>query len=148
MQGGVLALTWHDCGDASTHGKVTDLKPNTLTLGTNTKVVGTGTIDEAVTEGKFTIDVNASFISKQFNGDICKAQTFDLPLGSGSVTWDGMACPLAKGAATVPTEIKMSSALPTSLAKATITVTATDASGGKLLCMEIDTAPKPQPIVV
>eukprot|EP00927_Polykrikos_kofoidii_P076919 TRINITY_DN73935_c0_g1_i1.p1 TRINITY_DN73935_c0_g1~~TRINITY_DN73935_c0_g1_i1.p1 ORF type:complete len:340 (+),score=63.08 TRINITY_DN73935_c0_g1_i1:78-1097(+) len=148
MQGGILKLTWKDCGDASTHGKVTGLTPDTLTLGTKTAVTGSGTVVEAVTDGSFKISVKAGFISKEFDGDICKAQTFPLPLGSGSVTWDGMKCPLAVGAASVPTEIEMSSRLPVSLAKANIQISATDSAGGKLLCMEIDTAPQAEPIVV
>merc|ERR1712130_1054335 len=28
--GGTLAITWEDCGDSSTHGKITDLQPTEL----------------------------------------------------------------------------------------------------------------------
>ena len=51
--GGTLKLTWSDCGDASTHAKVTGLTPDTITLGQMTTVSGTGTLDEAVTGGSF-----------------------------------------------------------------------------------------------
>lgn len=148
MQGGTLTLTWKDCGDASTHGKVTGLTPDSLALGTATTVTGSGNVDEAVTDGSFTITVKAGLLDKKFSGDICTAQTFDLPLGSGSITWDGMKCPLAVGPATVPTEIKMAQQLPASLLKAQITISAKDSAGGNLLCMEIDTAPQEEPIVV
>ena len=37
-EGGVLKLTWSDCGDASTHGKVTKVAPDTVTLGQATRI--------------------------------------------------------------------------------------------------------------
>jgi len=141
VTGGALTLSWKDCGDASTHGKVTGLTPDTLTLGQKTKATGTGSLDEAVIGGSFVIDVSAGIIKKTFTGDICTAKTFNLPLGAGSVTWDGMKCPIAVGAASVAVDILLSSALPAGLAKATIQLKATAKSGDKLLCMEIDTAP-------
>merc|ERR1712232_1254153 len=46
--GGTLKITWKDCGDASTHAKVTGLQPNTITMGKTNTVTGSGTTDEAV----------------------------------------------------------------------------------------------------
>lgn len=141
VQGGTLKLTWSDCGDSSTHGKITGLTPGTLILGTKTVVTGSGTVDEQVTGGSVSATVKASIITKNFSGDICKPTTWNLPLGVGSIAWSGLKCPVAAGAVAVPTEIQMSSALPASLAKANIQIKGTSTSGDKLLCMSIATAP-------
>jgi hypothetical protein len=148
ISGGTLKLSWKDCGDASTHGKITGLVPDSLTLGQQTTATGTGTVDEVVTGGSFEIDVKAGIISKKWTGDVCAAKTFDLPLGAGSITWDGMKCPVAAGTTSVGTDIKMSSSLPSSLAKASIQIKATATSGDKLLCMEIDTVPELGSVIV
>merc|ERR1711865_757202 len=95
VQGGTLSLNWKDCGDASTKGKVSGLTPTSLTLGKKTRVSGAGSVTEDVSAGKIAISMKASIISKTYSGDVCKAQTFTLPLGVGSITYDGVKCPLA-----------------------------------------------------
>jgi len=142
VQGGTLSLDWKDCGDASTKGKVTGLTPASLTLGQKTRATGVGSVTEDVSAGKIDISLKASIISKTYSGDVCSAQTFTLPLGVGSITYDGVKCPVAAGAVSVPVDILLSSALPSSLAKAAITISATSTSGDKLLCMAINTAPQ------
>merc|ERR1712190_84443 len=141
VQGGTLKLSWSDCGDSSTHGKISGLAPDTLTLGTKTTVTGSGSVNEQVTGGSVAATVKASIITKNFNGDICKPTTWSLPLGVGSIAWSGLKCPVAAGAVAVPTEIQMSSSLPASLAKANIQIKGSSSSGDKLLCMNIATAP-------
>lgn len=138
---GTLSLTWDDCGDASTHGKVTGLTPTSLTLGQNTHTVGTGSLNEAVTGGSFTIDLTAGIIKKTWTGDLCTKEAFQLPLSTGTITWDGMGCPLASGNTNVPLDIQLSSEIPSVLLKTKITVQATSTNGDKLLCMNINTAP-------
>merc|ERR1711865_1015918 len=142
VQGGTLSLNWKDCGDASTKGKVTGLAPTSLTLGKKTRVTGAGSVTENVSDGKIAISLKASIIKKTFSGDVCSATTFTLPLGVGSIRYDGVKCPLAAGSVSVPVEVLLSSALPSSLAHAGITVSATSTSGDKLFCMGITTAPK------
>merc|ERR1712151_996760 len=110
-------------------GHVTGLTPSSLTLGTSTHTVGTGSVDEAVTGGTFTIDMKAGIIKEHWTGDLCAAKTFNLPLSTGSIKWDGMACPLAAGATNVPLEILLSSAIPPTLAKANITVQGVSSNG-------------------
>lgn len=141
--GGTLKLTWSDCGDASTHAKVTGLTPDTITLGQMTTVSGTGTLDEAVTGGTFAIDVKAGggIIHQKFDGDTCQDKTFKLPMGVGSVKWHAMACPLAKGSTGVKMDITLSASIPASLARAAIQATAKTSTGDKLLCMTVNTAP-------
>merc|ERR1711865_1274635 len=128
VQGGTLSLNWKDCGDASTKGKVSGLAPTSLTLGHKTRVTGSGSVTEGVSAGKIAISMKASIISKTYSGDVCAAQTFTLPVAAGAVS--------------VPVDILLSSALPSSLAKAAITISAASTSGDKLLCMAITTAPQ------
>jgi C1A family cysteine protease len=147
VQGGTLKITWSDCGDASYHGKVKSLSPNTLAIGQKTTITGSGSTDEQVTGGSFSITAKVGPLSPTYSGEVCTAKTFDLPLGAGSVSWDGVKCPVAVGAVDVAVDVSLSSAIPASLARATITAKATDASGGNLICMSLTTAPS-QSIVV
>jgi len=139
VKGGTLKLSWSDCGAA--HGKVTGISPNTLTLGTKTTVTGSGSVQEDVTGGTFEIGVKAWPISKTYSGNLCEAKTFDMPMGVGTVKWDGLSCPVKAGAVKVGTDIQMSASLPSSLAKATISIKGKASNGDDLLCMNIQTAP-------
>merc|ERR1711877_42116 len=96
--GGKLAVTWEDCGDASTHGKITDLQPTEITIGEDGTLTGTGTIDEELTDGSFTIELTASLgIKETYTGKACEAKTFNLPLNLGTVSWGGLDCPVSPG---------------------------------------------------
>merc|ERR1712000_627334 len=57
--GGVVDLTFADCGDASTIGTIQDVQPRSLTLGDTTRLVGSGAITEAFPAGDFTFDAKA-----------------------------------------------------------------------------------------
>merc|ERR1712228_979427 len=137
--GGTLKLAYQDCGAA--HGKVTGLSPSTLTLGQKTTVTGSGSVDEAVTDGTFEMNIKASILSKTCTGNICQPSTCPLPAGVGSITWNGMKCPLAKGDVTVGTDVILSGALPPWAARATIGIKGKTSNGDDLLCMTLSTAP-------
>merc|ERR1711981_1500795 len=137
--GGTLKLAYQDCGAA--HGKVTGLSPSTLTLGQKTTVTGSGSVDEAVTDGTFEMNIKASILSKTCTGNICQPSTCPLPAGVGSITWNGMKCPLAKGDVTVGTDVMLSGALPPWAARATIGIKGKASTGDDLLCMTLSTAP-------
>merc|ERR1712147_465287 len=144
--GGTLKLAYQDCGAA--HGKVTGLSPSTLTLGQKTTVTGSGSVDDAVTDGTFEMNIKASILSKTCTGNICQPSTCPLPAGVGSITWKGMKCPLAKGDVTVGTDVMLSGALPPWAARATIGIKGKASSGDDLLCMTLSTAPAEAAIVV
>lgn len=149
--GGTLKVSWKDCGGPSSHGSITGLTPETLTLGQNTTVTGTGKVDEAVAGGSFVIDMTAGPEKQHWTGDICVEKTFGVKvLGVTVVTviWEGMKCPIAKGAVAVATDIMMSSHIPSAFASATIKVSATTSIGDSLLCMEMDTSPSTSELVV
>merc|ERR1712151_1416489 len=89
--GGAVAITWEDCGDSTTHGKVTDLQPLSFNIGEAVTLTGTGSLDENVNGGSFKIHMEAAgLIKEDWTGDICEAKTFNLPLALGTVTWGGM----------------------------------------------------------
>merc|ERR1719183_1357080 len=146
LNGGTLKLAYQDCG--ASHGKVTGLSPNTLTLGQKTTVTGSGNVDEAVTDGTFEMNIKASILSKSCTGNICQPSTCPLPAGVGSITWNGMKCPLAKGDVTVGTDVMLSGALPPWAARATIGIKGKASNGDDLLCMTLSTAPAEAPTVI
>jgi hypothetical protein len=140
VNGGTVNLTWEDCGDASTHGKIKGLDKSSITLGEDTTVTGTGTTDEAVAGGDFTISAKAGPITQKYAGQVCEAKTFNLPLGLGKITWKGLSCPAAAGDMSVAVGVKLAAVIPASLAKADIQLSATGASADdKLLCMSLHT---------
>jgi C1A family cysteine protease len=139
---GSLTVSFADCGDASTHGVVTDVEPKSLVLGQETDITGTGTVDEDVTGGSFTAEVTAAgVIHDTLTGDICTAKTFDikvLGVKVGTVVWKGMSCPIAAGATAVPLSASLASAIPASLAHTTVALTAQTSGGDKLVCLNVD----------
>eukprot|EP00929_Paragymnodinium_shiwhaense_P108396 TRINITY_DN74715_c0_g1_i1.p1 TRINITY_DN74715_c0_g1~~TRINITY_DN74715_c0_g1_i1.p1 ORF type:complete len:177 (+),score=34.41 TRINITY_DN74715_c0_g1_i1:77-607(+) len=141
VTGGTLKLTWNDCGDASTKGKVTGFTPGTLTLGQKTTLTGSGSLTESVTGGSYVMGLKAGIISQSFTGDMCQPKSFNLPLGTGSLSWDGVKCPLPTGAVSISVDVSLSAALPGALASADINVAATGSNGDKLLCLNVNTAP-------
>merc|ERR1711865_1248185 len=136
VQGGTLKVAWKDCGDSSYHAKVTDVEPTDINLGKKTSVVVSGTEDDdrwihdcfSGRGGGFTIDAKFGPEAKSFN----------LPLGLGKVTWDGIAYPTAAGKVSVGVDVSLSRFIPASAASGTITIKATDAKKGNLICMTLD----------
>merc|ERR1712072_517354 len=136
VSGGVLDVTWSDCGDSSTHGHITDLQPTQITIGQDGTLTGTGTIDEELTDGTFTIQVTADLgIKETYTGKACEAKTFSLPLGLGTVSWGGLDCPVAAGSITQKVGFTTSSVVPAALAKADVSATALDMNGEKAVCV-------------
>merc|ERR1719384_820519 len=134
-----LKVTWKDCGTSGTHGTVTSFSPDSMTMGAETTMTGHGSVNEQVTGGTFDMTMKAGFITQHFNGDVCTAKTFDLPLGLGSIKWPGMGCPVAKGDTTISMDVNLSSSIPSMMRDATITLNAKDQNGQPLLCMEVMT---------
>merc|ERR1712048_661309 len=140
VTGGTLALTLQDCGDASTHGKITDIDPKALTLGAATTITGSGSVDEAVSGGTFTVQVHTDGTTNTCTGDVCAAKTCDtkvLGINLGQIEWSGLSCPQSAGPATVPLTVTLPSVLPAAALTGTFSIRATATSGDKLLCGDI-----------
>jgi hypothetical protein len=145
VNGGTLNLSWKDCGDSTYHGKITGLDKSSITLGEDTTVTGSGTSDEAIEGGDFTITAKAGPITQKYQGKVCEAKEFDLPLGLGKVNWKGLSCPAAAGDLSVGVGVKLASVIPAKFATADIEVSATGASADdKLLCMSLHASPASQ----
>jgi len=141
VTGGTLDLTWKDCGDASTHGVIKGIDKSSISLGSDTTVTGSGTTDEAIEGGDFTISAKAGLITQKYQGKVCEAKVFDLPLGLGQINWKGLSCPAAAGDIDVAVGVKLSAIIPASMATSDIEVSATGSStDDKLLCMSLHTA--------
>jgi cathepsin B len=137
--GGTVALTWSDCGSSSTHGKASDVQPSSIELGTKTAITGAGSLDKAVTGGTFDAEVKAGggIVDQHFTGNVCEAKSFNLPLGLGTLDWDGLSCPQATGDVSIGMKVKLASALPASLATSTVALKAKDQDSEDLLCVNI-----------
>jgi len=139
VTGGTVGITWEDCGDSSTHGKIKDLQPSSFTIGDDVTLMGTGILDKDIDGGNFAIHVEAAgFIKEDWAGDVCEAKTFKLPLNLGSVTWVGLECPVAAGTLSVPIGLKFASVVPAALAKGKVSASATSTTGDKLVCLTAD----------
>merc|ERR1711924_479936 len=138
--GGILKVSWSSCDAASAPGKVSSVQPGFLTLGAKTTIVGSGSVDEAVTAASAAVTVKAGFFHKTVHfADACSPRTISTPLGS--LTFQGISCPLAAGPVSVNTDIQLSGAIPSFLARAIINLKVTAASGHELICMDVKTAP-------
>jgi len=139
LSAGQLSLTWTDCG--ASHGKTDSIQPSSITLGTATKIIGKGSVNVDVLSGTYELKVNAGFVPLlDHNGDVCKSDTIALPLGIGTIEWMGLQCPQKAGPAEVDMLLTLSSSIPESAARTTITLKAKSAADD-LLCVQIKTAP-------
>merc|ERR1712203_99653 len=140
LQGGTLAITWEDCGDASTHAKVTDVQPTTVTIGTTETIQGTGTVDEDITAVHFVATIKAAGIKiASCEGDASADIVCNMPLNAGKITVKQLPLPIAAGPITVPAEISTASVIPAGLAKIDAELRATEQNGEDVVCMNIHT---------
>merc|ERR1719214_560215 len=150
VDGGNLNLKWTDCGDSSYHAKVKALSPTVLPIGQKTTITGSGNVDEQVTGGAFTITAKFG-VTEHYSGDVCSSKVIKLPLGVGTITWEGLKCPVAKGDVSVAVNVSLSRLIPAKLAKGTIEIKAAGASKENLICLDIDTSAAtqtlPQPAI-
>lgn len=143
VQGGTLKLSWKVCEGESTHGKLSSVKPDTLTLGQKTLVTTSGSVDEHVTGASATVELKAGFFSHTMTiDDACAPKTIETPLGS--LTFEGIKCPLTAGAFTVPVDIALSGAIPSFMARAHLRIEIKATNGDKLLCADVNTSPVSQ----
>jgi len=140
VEGGNLNLKWTDCGDSSYHAKVKALSPTILPIGQKTTITGSGNVDEQVTGGAFTITAKCG-VTEHYSGDVCSSKVIKLPLGVGTITWEGLKCPIAKGSVSVLVDVQLASIIPSAFGYATIGLAAKGASGENLLCMSLETTP-------
>lgn len=136
-----MRLTYKDCGDASTLAKITGLSPGTATIGKTTKITGTGVVNTDVTDGTFNMQVafSAGVPLLDCQGDASVSKVCKFPLGSGSLTFEGVNFPIKAGPQKINVDLRLSRLLPASLIKTTTKITAVSKSGDKIFCMKVIT---------
>merc|ERR1712232_756441 len=143
-----LKLAWNDCGDSSTHTKITGFSPSSITTGQKATMAGTGNLDEDVSGATFDLEMNTLAGKVSCKGDASQSKTCHLPLGVGSLTFNAMSFPIKKGSTSVSVDLALSAMLPGALAHTGTKVTATATGGDQLFCMDIKSAPALDELVV
>merc|ERR1711881_726941 len=143
-----LKLAWNDCGDSSTHTKITGFSPSAITTGQTATMIGTGNLDEDVSGANFDLEMNTLAGKVSCKGDASQSKTCHLPLGVGSLTFNAMSFPIKKGSTTVSVDLSLSAMLPGALAHTETKVTATAAGGDQLFCMDVKSVPAASSVVV
>merc|ERR1719311_324045 len=94
-----LSLTWKDCGDAGTKAKITSFSPSSITLGQKATLTGKGDLSEEVAGATFDLTMTGAIGQLlHCSGDASASKTCNLPLGTGSLTFEAMKFPIAPGA--------------------------------------------------
>jgi hypothetical protein len=146
VEGGTLKLSYEDCGDASTHAKIAGLTPSVATIGKKVTITGTGSLDEDIADGTFNMQVAFSkgVPLLKCKGDASAEKKCNFPLGSGSLTFDGVSFPIKAGPQDINVDLYLSPLLPAGLIKTTTEVTAVSSSGEKIFCMKVITGKSDQ----
>merc|ERR1711874_849242 len=107
-----------------------------------TSLSGKGSVDEAVQGATYKVVAKALGITVfSHTGDACKPDTIKLPAGAGEIDFKGFACPMSAGSTELDLAVTLAASIPAKLARTTIDLTATTASGDKALCVQIKTSP-------
>jgi len=133
---GGLQCRWTDCGDSTTHWKLTGCTPDTITTGENSTIKCTGNLDEDVAGADFDLEFKNAVTTFPCKGDASKSKTCSLPLGSGSFSFDGMPFPVKKGSTSIGIGLTLSAQLPGILHEE-LKATATTSTGDKFFCIDI-----------
>ena len=131
VEAGTLAVSFSDCGDASTDAVVKDVVPKTITAGSTTTITGSGSLKKDITGGSYDMrmtGVLSSVLVKNCNGDASKANTCDIVaplLGKvGTIAYQPVAFPIKAGDISgVPkVAVTLKAGLPASLETTTTTL--------------------------
>merc|ERR1711990_63332 len=145
---GNLAVSFHDCGDASTNVVVKDVTPKTIAAGSTTTITGSGSLKKDISGGSYSMrmtGVLSSVLVKNCDGDAGKANTCDIVaplLGKvGSLVYEPVTFPVKAGEVSgIPkVSVTLRAGLPASLETTTTTLKVTASNGDKLICVQIRT---------
>merc|ERR1719261_1580004 len=147
-QAGNLAVSFQDCGDASTDVVVKDVTPKTIAAGSTSTITGSGSLKKDIFGGSYSMrmtGVLSSVLVKNCDGDASKANTCDIVaplLGKvGTIASQPVAFPIKAGDISgVPkVAVTLRAGLPASLETTTTTLKVTASNGDKLICVQIMT---------
>merc|ERR1712057_126427 len=145
---GNLAVSFQDCGDASTDVIVKDVTPKTIAAGSTTTITGSGSLKKDLTGATYTMrmtGVLSTVLVKDCSGDAAQAQTCDIVaplLGKvGSLAYQPVTFPIKAGDISgIPkVAVTLKAGLPASLETTTTTLKVTASSGDNAICVQIMT---------
>merc|ERR1719478_1190557 len=148
VEAGTLAVSFSDCGDASTDAVVKDVVPKSITTGATTTITGSGSLKKDVTGGSYTMDMTGvlgAVLVKDCKGDASKANTCDIeaPLFGkvGSLSYQPATFPIKAGDISgVPkVAVTLKAGLPSSIESTTTTFKFTGSDGDSVICVQIMT---------
>jgi len=141
VEGGTLSLSYKDCGSSSTHAKITSLSPSVATTGRTTKITGHGNLDEDIADATFEMEVafSSGVPLLDCSGDAQAQKKCGFPLGTGSLTFDGVNFPIKAGPQDIPLDLYLSPLLPAGFIKTMTKVTAVTGAGDKIFCIKVFT---------
>merc|ERR1711904_288273 len=141
VEGGTLKLSYKDCGDASTHAKITGLSPTTATIGKKVTITGTGDLDTDVEDATFSMQtaLSAGVPLLDCKGDASASKKCRFPFATGSLTFDGVHFPIKAGSQDINVDLYLSPLLPAALIKTTTQITSVSSSGDKIFCLQVIT---------
>merc|ERR1712070_1150147 len=143
-----LAVSFHDCGDASTDVLVKDVFPKTIAAGSTSTISGSGTLKKDITGAAYSMTMTgvlSTVLVKDCSGDAAQAQTCDIVaplLGKvGSLAYQPVTFPIKAGDVTgIPkVAVTLKPGLPASLETTTTTLKVTASNGDKAICVQIMT---------
>merc|ERR1719197_1762305 len=148
---GNLAVSFHDCGDASTDVVVKDVTPKTIMAGSTTTITGSGSLKKDLTGATYSMrmtGVLSTVLVKDCSGDAAQAQTCDIVaplLGKvGSLAYEPVTFPIKAGdiSGISKVAVTLKAGLPSSL-ETTTTTLKVKASNGDIyhdaICVQIMT---------
>merc|ERR1712025_867066 len=88
--------------------------------------------------GDMELKASGGLIDSHFTGNNCEAKEFKLPLGLGTLSWDGISCPLAAAdSVSIGFHTKLAATLPAALATSDIHLAANDQDDESVLCVDL-----------
>merc|ERR1712072_248581 len=157
VQAGSLAVSFHDCGDASTDAVVKDVAPKTIATGSTTTITGSGTLKKDFTGGTYTMTMTgvlSAVLVKNCNGDASQANSCDIVaplLGKvGSLAYQPVTFPIKAGdiSGLPKVAVTLKSGLPSSLETTTTTLKVTGSNSNKVICVQIMTKAAAQALII
>merc|ERR1719169_289648 len=140
---GSLAVTFQDCGDASTDVQVKDVAPQSIATGSTTTISGSGVLKKDLTGATYSMTMTgllSTVLVKDCSGDAGQAQTCDIVaplLGKvGSLAYQPVTFPIKAGDVTgIPkVAVNLKAGLPASLETTTTTLKVTASNVEKAIC--------------
>merc|ERR1712059_119134 len=121
-----------------THGKITSFSPATVEVGQHATLTAVTTFDKDLADGTFDMKLTGMGITlMDCNGDASVSKTCNMPLGSGTMTWNAISYPIKAGSFTTTTGLFINSM---GVSPTTTISNVTTSTGEKATCVKVVSA--------